>query len=147
VNPKTWIGIDPGPSSGIVVITWNGKQWTVLAFQCNADAVDPLLRWLFRQYAPDGVEVEQFDTVNRAGSKGKDADTTRVLVGLVQVLCQEHDVPLMRGRRCDVKQWGSDKRLTRIGFPMGPKFKDARDAGRYALYGSVRHGRSPDPLL
>ncbi len=126
---------------------WDGVKWKIFAFQCNADAVEDLLRWLFREFCPNGAAVEQFVTSNKAGSKGKNSDITRMLVTIVQMLCQEYAVPLIRHRACDVKPWSSDKRLLRIGFPVGAKFKDARDAGRHGLYAAVHHGRLPDPLL
>jgi hypothetical protein len=144
---KTWIGIDPGPSCGVVVLIWEDGTWRILAFQCNADALEELLRWLFMRFHPDAAAIELFVTSNKAGSKGADADITRMLVALVIMLCTEYGVPVVRNRATDVKPWALDKRLLRIGFPMGRKFLDARDACRHALYGAVRHGKVPDPLL
>jgi hypothetical protein len=47
----------------------------------------------------------------------------------------------------EVKPWATDKRLEKIGFPLAPKLKDARDAGRHMLFGAVKSGRADDPLL
>ena len=47
----------------------------------------------------------------------------------------------------DVMTWCSDKRLETINFPLAPKMKDARAAGKHMLFGAVKSGRADDPLL
>jgi len=49
-------------------------------------------------------------------------------------------------RATDVFSWATDKRLEKAGFPWGPKFKDARAAGKHALYLAVQDGKERDPL-
>lgn len=143
---SSYIGCDPGPSTGIVVLVFDdvGVEWYV--FQCNSDAAIYLLGFLCQKYAPRCVSYEAFVPSNRAGNKGKDADTTRRIALQVEVTTAICDSYSVARKAADVKPWATDKRLEKLKFPMGAKFKDARDAARHALYAAVRDGKERDPL-
>lgn len=148
---NVYVGVDPGPSTGIVVLVFDdvGVEWYV--FQCNSDAAIYLLGFLCQKYAPRCVSYEAFVPSNRAGNKGKDADTTRRIAGQVETTAMgfSHRIPktfIVARKAADVKPWATDKRLEKLKFPMGAKFKDARDAARHALYAAVRDGKERDPL-
>lgn len=143
---NVYVGVDPGPSTGIVVLVFDdvGVEWYV--FQCNSDAAIYLLGFLCQKYAPRVVSYEAFVPSNRAGNKGKDADTTRSIAGQVGVSAAMSGTFSVARKAADVKPWATDKRLEKLKFPMGAKFKDARDAARHALYAAVRDGKERDPL-
>lgn len=148
-----YIGVDPGPSTGIVVLVFddelNDVEWYV--YQVSDNAALLLLGDLCRQWSPRVVSYEEFVPSNRAGNKGKDADTTRRIAGQVETTAMgfSHRIPktfIVARKAADVKPWATDKRLEKLKFPMGAKFKDARDAARHALYAAVRDGKERDPL-
>lgn len=147
MTSRVYIGVDPGPSTGIVVLVFDeaGTEWYV--FQCNGDAAIYLLGFLCQKYVPRAVSYEAFVPGNRAGNKGKDADETRRIAGQVEIAVAVVPAGFTIARKAaDVKPWATDKRLEKLKFPMGAKFKDARDAARHALYCAVRDGKESDPL-
>src|ERR1700743_1974673 len=143
---NVYIGVDPGPSSGIVVLVFDKDevQWHV--FQCSANTLAYQLGFLCQKFRPRIIAYELFVPSNRAGNKGKDADTTRSLAHVCKTVAVVWDMPEVGRKAADIKPWATDKRLEKLGFPMGAKFKDARDAGRHALYAAVRDGKERDPL-
>lgn len=146
---KVALGVDPGPSTGISLLSWAPDTgWRVLTYQCSADAAAELLALLLDRYRPNVVAVEEFEVRRGSGgTSGKDAGVTRELRYMAEKSAQ------VRGITCDVrkpghvKPWGTDKRLEKIGFPLGPKFKDARDSARHAMYSMVKRSLAPDPML
>jgi hypothetical protein len=145
--PDYYVGIDPGPSTGIAVLNFNDLEppgWEV--FQVGGVSAIWLLDHILRDYRPKIVAVEEFIVSNRPGTKGADAELTRRIAN--QAAAKRLNGYTVRERRAiDVKPWATDKRLAKTDFPWGAKFKDARDAGRHALYAAVRDGRERDPLL
>lgn len=147
-----YLGLDPGPSTGIALLNLEdgcSPEWTV--FQVNGDGANWLLAELCRTYAPRAVEYEEFVPSNRAGTKGKAAQETRRIADQVPLIaganCRRVPPVFVVARRAtDVFGWALDKRLEASGFPWGPKFKDARAAGKHALYTAVRDGKERDPL-
>lgn len=147
-----YVGIDPGPSTGIAIYCVDEMESGWEVFQVSSSGARWLMDEIFRTYAPKVVSVEKFIVSNRPGTKGKDAETTRSLAEYVKFSAggNVRRIPqvIVRERRAiDVKPWASDKRLTKTDFPWGAKFKDARDAGRHALYAAVQDGWERDPLL
>src|ERR1700743_3430048 len=146
------MGVDPGPSTGIGLLDLEdgcSPAWTVL--QVNGAGGAWFIRKLCRSYGPRAAEYEEFVPSNRAGTKGKAAQETRMIADQVPMLvkanCRRIPSVLVVARRAtDVFGWASDKRLDKTGFPLGPKFKDARSAGKHCLYTAVRDGKERDPL-
>jgi hypothetical protein len=147
---KSFVGLDPGPSTGISVLTYSGEiriPWTVHAFQCTGDSVPFLLQSVIQFFRPLCVAIEQFEArPGSAGTTGKDADLTRMIVGWASNIASSESIEARYHTAGQVKPWATDKRLERIKFPLGPKFKDARDSGRHALYSAVRYYGVKDPL-
>lgn len=142
VNARWYLGVDPGPSSGIALIGTDGRQWEGHAFQCDGDMTLFLARALCAEYRPRAVSGEKFIPSNRAGTTGKDAELTRrVFHELAQL-----NIFVTSYKAADVKSWATNTRLRAVNFPLGPKFKDACDAGRHALYCAVKDGKEKDPL-
>lgn len=146
-----YMGVDPGPSTGIALLNIDfdlGYNWEV--FQCYGTSAMWLLESIYRDYCPRAVAVEAFIPSNRAGTTGKDAQLTRTIADYA--VSKAYDIQrnphafVITRRAVDVKKWASDKRMKLSGFPTGEKFKDARDAGRHALYCAVWDGKERDPL-
>lgn len=141
-----YLGIDPGPSTGIAVYstTPGDDRWSV--FQCNGQAAFWFISALITAYKPCIIAIEEFEVRNNGGTQGKDAELTRQIANHVQGLSGSHGIRTVTRKPGMVKPWATDKRLTKTMFPLGAKFKDARDAGRHALYAAVRDGVESDPL-
>lgn len=146
-----YMGIDPGPSTGIAVFNPDHAgsvqgMWSV--FQVDGQTAFWLIAEICTAWQPRIIAVEEFEVRGNGGTTGKDAELTRHLAHYAQDQARIQQPPaLVRMRKpALVKPWATDKRLTKTGFPLGTKFKDARDAGRHALYAAVRDGREPDPL-
>lgn len=144
-------GIDAGPSTGIAVLTVNPRgefEWAVM--QVNGELALSAISWVYDLFCPAAVGVEKFVVSNRAGTKGKDAEITRRIAthAYEAAYAIRREPPSMSFYRmaAEIKPWATDKRLEKTGFPMGTKFKDARDAGRHALYCACRDGKVRDPL-
>lgn len=143
------VGIDPGPSTGLSVVFWqpSTRSWEIEAFQCTASSVPFLLDSVLRSFDASIVAIEEFEVRRGSGgTTGKDADTTKLVRYQAEQGCKDLGVKYVVRKPGDVKPWATDKRLEKIGFPLGPKFKDARDSARHALYAMIRLGLAPDPL-
>lgn len=147
-----YVGIDPGPSTGIAILNFSDLEppgWEV--FQCGGESATWLIDQIYSSFCPKIVAVEQFIVSNRPGTKGKDAELTRRIanyaVSAAHGIRRNPSCKICERRAIDVKPWASDNRLNRTNFPWGAKFKDARDAGRHALFAAVHDGRERDPLL
>jgi len=146
-----YMGVDPGPSTGIVLLfIHDDGHWEWMVFQVDYNAVFWLIQELYARFCPRVVVIEKFITTNRAGTTGKDADKTRrITEHAYQLACAINRVPataVRLNKAADVKPWASDHRLKKTAFPMGEKFKDARDAARHAMYGACYYGKERDPL-
>lgn len=145
------MGIDPGPSTGIALLAVSESgDWTWHVFQVDGNTAFWLISILYEYYCPRVVGVEKFEPGNRAGSTGENAQLTRRIADHAYTLVAAIKrapaaVPRMR-KAAEVKPWATDRRLDEAGFPLGAKFKDARDAGRHAMFAAVRDGKERDPL-
>lgn len=148
--PDYYVGIDPGPSTGIVILSISELEYCWEVFQVYGTSAMWLIDRIYSSYCPRAIEVEEFVPSNRAGTKGKDAQLTRAIA--------DYAVSRAAGIRCtprtfavarqsgNVFPWATEKRLKVSGFPWGTKFKDARSAGKHALFTAVRDGKERDPL-
>lgn len=143
----TVIGVDPGPTPGIVVLGPDSRPEVV---QCSAGVAVALVDALVDQ-APGTVllAVEEFvvgPRAARSSSAGAGA-VTRDLIGALAQLARDNEVVLVRYRAADVKPWATDRRLAAAGLVEPTKgMRHARDAARMALYASVRDAGFADPL-
>ena len=146
------IGLDPGPSTGIAWAAGISPagQWLAHALQCDAGAAMLALAAVIATAGPPGdvlVQGEAFIAGNRAGAKGRGADTARDVLADARRLCERQGARMRLEPALNVMHWSSDRRLEKAGFPMGSKFRDARAAGRHMLYCARWHGGYPDPLI
>lgn len=163
--PGMWgfIGIDPGITSGIAwttVTQFIGTgyaparcDWDAHCASCDGDALIDLLLWRIDVYAALGTPIllcgEKFVKSNRHAGSQADHDKTRDVLATCMNMARRHN-PLVKcvlRTAAEVKPWANDNRLSAIGFPMAPKLKDGRDAGRHMMFGAVKSGRAADPLL
>lgn len=156
------IGVDPGPTTGIVELVWEGLGCVPgRVCQCGASAALSILdAWLtphagtlqpghFDLRTLSWLAVERFVDGRHAGrgnapSAGR---TTRDLVAAIESRFAplSHVCVVLRSAS-EVKPWASDVRLDRAGLLAPTKgMTHARDAARHALFAAVRNG-ALDPL-
>lgn len=146
-----YMGVDPGPSTGVVLLfVHDDGQWEWLVFQVNYDAAFWLIQELYTRFVPRVVVIEKFIATNKAGTTGADADRTRrIAEHAYQLVPTIKRIPAAKGyyaMAANHKPWASDHRLKKTKFPMGDKFKDAKDGARLAMYGACYYGKERDPL-
>lgn len=145
------IGVDPGPTTGIVAFEHPG--WLlpngIRVVQCSANAAVTLVRTLVAQRWSVLLAVERFVVGRGSMRAGQHGTVTRELIGALQSLYEGLDGPLgWRARSAsEVKPWATDERLAAAGLLDPTKgMGHARDAARHALYAAVRDCGMPDPL-
>lgn len=146
-----FIGIDPGPVPGIVILDRRGRGFDVDVIQCSTDAA-PLMLWALLAWgrrslgeAPTVVQIERF--VSR-GRMSKDQQLTADMVAKLQREAADHaGVTVVLRSASNVKPWATDERLEAAGLLEATKgMRHARDAARHALFAACRDGGVPDPL-
>lgn len=143
-----FIGVDPGPTPGIVRIVTGGYEdasWvdSVQIVQCSANALHHVLSGLDPNRVAQ-VQVERFVARGRAT---KEQSQTRDQVAQLVQLYASTDHPVAVRNASEVKQWATDFRLDRVGLIAATKgMRHARDAARHAMFAAVRARAIPDPL-
>lgn len=154
------IGIDPGPTPGMVLVRFNDGPFGVChVVQCNhgvaASLFDALLN--LDPHTPTTVGIEKFVVGRRSGrsSTPQAGAVTRDLIGALREVWEEHDSTQdgrLGGRwfmrnAARVKAWATDERLEAAGLLAPTKgMTHARDAARHAIYAAVHDAGVPDPL-
>lgn len=166
------IGVDPGPTPGIVLLDLirpvDGPTWIERAevVQCSAglalDVVDTLCAGSQLDSAPGVllVQVEKF--VRRAqGRDNRPQQATRDMVAALQTWCEHHGrsaygtTSFVDRPAAAVLPWATDLRLekTRVNDSGSAQLlratkgmRHARDAARHALFCAVHDAGVPDPL-
>ncbi|MDQ6524300.1 hypothetical protein RB608_11845 [Nocardioides sp. LHD-245] len=151
---RIYLGVDPGPVPGIVVLRVDGGTPAAHALQCSAGIAAAVVDHL----VSDSIEaagdparvvlaVEKF-VVGRASMRsGRDGALTRDLVGQLQRVAALHGVRYVERSASQVKPWATDDRLAGARLLEPTKgMRHARDAARLALYAAVHDGALPDPL-
>lgn len=153
-----FIGIDPGPIPGIVMLTPRGfgRRLEVDVVQCSESAATAVLWGLLDSgrmtlgRAPALVQIERFVVSSRSGRSSTAAAgaTTRTLIGRLQGEAENQpNVRVVLRSASEVKPWATDERLAAAGLLDATRgMRHARDAARHALYCAVKEGRIPDPL-
>lgn len=153
-----YVGIDPGPTPGIVMLTPRGfrTRLDIDVLQCT-ERVAPTVLWMLldqcRSYqgsAPAVVALERFVVGRRSArsSSAKAGATTRDLVGkLEREAGDQPNVTVVLRNASQVKAWATDVRLEAAGLLDACRgMRHARDAARHALFAAVHDGGIPDPL-
>lgn len=147
------IGIDPGPTPGMVVLDLVGDQLlSADPVQTSARLAPGFLAWLIHGSTGRGiVQVEQFVVGRRAtrSSSAHAGAATRMLIGQLEQVSQTallRPIFLTRSAAA-VKPWATDERLERAGLlDLTKGMRHARDAARHALFAAVHDGALPDPM-
>lgn len=148
-----FIGVDPGPIPGIVVLTpWDNGELAADVIQCSQGIASTLIDNLLREYHEHDqdalVAVERF-VVGRGSMRAAGAgEQTRDLIGQIQrVVSFRSTSAFVKRSASAVKPWATDLRLDAAGLLEATKgMRHARDAARHALFAAVRDGGLPDPL-
>lgn len=147
------IGIDPGPTPGVVRLELADRHPSALfgadALQCSPGVLTTILRELSRDEFTV-LAVENFvvgPRAARSATPGAGA-LTRELVAALRTWAFEQDLPFFLATAAGVKPWATDDRLAATGvlLPLTTGMRHARDAGRHALFRAVKTYGLPDPL-
>ena len=134
------IGIDPGPTPGLVVLTaYDGRVTAVT--KLDGPALD--FRGLDEQLAQSSlVSMERF-VLGRGTARKTRAGTEKTLAQIAEVraLCVRMGARLVQFPAGAVKPWATDERLRAFGCYVTGNHH--RDAARHALYAAVRTGYLP----
>ena len=155
MSARFFVGIDPGPVPGIVLIDLPVAATPRLeVIQCSRGVAPVVLRALVESLNPTAtpplIQIERFVVGRRAGRSGtaKAGEQTRDLIG--QLIASVPGLPAesWRARAAgEVKPWATDERLEAAGLLEATKgMRHARDAARHALFVAVKDGGVPDPL-
>lgn len=154
MNRTRVIGVDPGPTPGLVELVYTDRRLVdVHVVQCSLSIAGPVFLALIAERSAAAwdttVQIEKFVVSRRSGrsSSAKAGEQTRSLIGALQ-----HEAELL-GARCvlepavRVKAWATDARLEAAGLLAATKgMTHARDAGRHALFSASANAAMPDPL-
>lgn len=144
------IGVDPGPTTGIVALhlgplAKGEPAYSPQIIQCDRRSVLSIVDWLAGSEAMDPavLAVEQFVVGPRSG-RSAHAGAGRIARELLGELQALHVRMIARSAGA-VKPWATDVRLRAVGLwtPVGVH---ARDAARHALFAAVHDFAAPDPL-
>lgn len=153
---RHFIGIDPGPIPGIVMITPMafGRRLDIDVVQCSESCAPAVLWGLLDSHrqtlgnAPCLVQIERFVVGRGSMKSAAPGRVTRDLVGhLTSEAQNQPNVKVIQRSASEVKPWATDARLDAAGLLEATRgMRHARDAARHALFAAVRDGNLPDPL-
>jgi hypothetical protein len=152
LRPAFAIGIDPGATTGIVMLHLTAATLGDAAeiFQGKAADAPGVLRDLLasRSHGERGrCGIEGFAPGNGPGARRKPGRLTSGQVEELAGICAEYGVPCQARYAALVKPWATDRRLRAAGLLALTTGKGhARDACRHALYCAVCDCGYPDPL-
>jgi hypothetical protein len=145
------IGIDPGPTPGIVRLLLLRTDRTALldaqALQVTPGVLPETLDGLAGRMRL-ATALERFVVGRRAARSATPAAgaRTRDMIGQVTAWAGEHGALHLRSA-AEVKPWATDARLDAAGLlELTKGMRHARDAARHALFCAVKDYGLPDPL-
>jgi len=134
------IGVDPGPTTGIVLLRYPGRP---SCYQCHGIDAPGLVSWLIDSQAAWPrilLAIEAFQAGRGPGARTSDGALTRAVIDSLLPLGD------WKARSAGVvKPWSTDERLDKANL-LCPGMRHAQDAARIALYEAVKSGQMPDPL-
>lgn len=145
------IGVDPGPTTGIVAITDSWPQPIVI--QCDHWSAPYLIGEFIAGAGIDTtLAIERF-VVNLRASRSAAAQSGKITRELIGVLVDRVNsgrwsrATVVQRSAAEVKPWATNERLDAAGLLMPAKgMPHAADAGRHALFAAVKDLRMRDPL-
>ncbi|HEY2086412.1 MAG TPA: hypothetical protein VGH54_10370 [Mycobacterium sp.] len=139
------IGIDPGPTTGIVALLFSDvdAMSDPVILQCDHYSTmffADVIAHGFMQPTKTIVAVEQFVVGPRSGRSGS-AEAGRITRNLIGALSAEFGDDVVLRAAGQVKPWATDRKLAAAGL-LDPTagMGHARDAARHALYAAVQSG-------
>lgn len=148
------IGIDPGPTPGIVGLQLDNEEdgslnlWNVDVVQCSVgttlavlDGLDVVeLEWL-------AIEAWAMGARSARSATPTAGRITRDLIERCRAWADDRECQFIERRATDVKAWATDHRLSAAKLLDPTKgMTHARDAARHALYAAVKDCGLRDPL-
>jgi hypothetical protein len=152
------LGVDPGPTTGIVALTWYPPAQTrppyTRAYQASADAAPALLEWILATHTSGGtwtsggIEAYVRGTRSSRTKKAGDSSVTIRLVHTLSGIALDHGLDLAVRSASLVKTWASEKRMKEAGLKdlIPAKMLDAWSAGQHGLFSACSDSGIPDPL-
>jgi hypothetical protein len=132
--PARLLCFDPGETTGVAL--FHGAKWLSSA-QCNTGDVEIALMnltKLFTKIQPTEVVFEDYRVyANRTDQHAGSSLLTTRLIGMIETLCYQHNVPYHKNMAAMVKQFCTDHRLKQWGM-YDRKNRHGRDATRHGCY-------------
>lgn len=148
------IGVDPGPTTGIIGMRWaQDVRYRPNVLHVDADTVLLVLRAMTgRLYKPHLdtpvlVAVEDFVDGNRHDHSAT-ARATRDVIKMIEEAIPEMLTRVVTYQPAQHKKWEDRGKRLRAAGLLEPTdgFRHARSAASVALYAAVRGGHRADPL-
>lgn len=141
-NATYIIGIDPGATTGIVVLAVTEDQIKIIdALQPNSHRAGTWLADELREGAVDAVAIERF-TISTRTVRGTRSGALEALytIGVIRYLCRNVGIPMVMQAPATAKNAFSDDRLRRLGLHRKTHGPHERDALRHALLYATTNG-------
>jgi hypothetical protein len=134
--------VDPGKCTGYVI--WNSGERT--EGELSAERFLELADQLISAGDVDAVVCERYIITVRTAQLTQ-APWSLEQIGVLRFLCKKHGIEFHLQNVSDAKKFGSETRLTNLGWKRPRGGGHARDAQRHLLVFLVRHGWTDDRLL
>ena len=151
-----YLGIDPGPTPGFVLIASiagkpAGRVFFTRVVQCDRNSALGTLRMMLGGADAPAIDqvvaIEKFVIGRGSMKSGMAGQVTRGLVESLHGLAVEMGARVVVRSASEVKPWATDLRLDKAGLLDATKgMRHARDAARHALFAAVKDGALPDPF-
>lgn len=154
MNRTRIIGIDPGPTPGMVELVYTDRKLIdTHVVQCSLGIASAVFLALIAERSTKAwdttVQIERF-VIGRRSARSSTASAgaqTRDLVGALQHEAEQLGAACILQNAGTVKPWATDLRLEAAGLLAATRgMAHARDAGRHALYAACSAAGLPDPL-
>jgi hypothetical protein len=148
------IGIDPGPTPGMVELVYTDRKLVdIHVVQCSLGIAGAVFLALIAERSATAwattVQIEKF-VISRRSARSSTAsagEQTRALVEALRHEAQQLGADCILQPAVAVKPWATDVRLEAAGLLAATKgMTHARDAGRHALFAACSVADLPDPL-
>lgn len=147
------IGIDPGPTPGLVGLLFSdSKLIKTDVIQCSGSMVGHAFEMLLKGYKDvPGIEVylqvEKFVISRGSYRTGSAGARTRDMVGDIAAYALRLGIHVTQRSASVTKDWATDTKLRAAGlYDATAGMSHARDAARHAMYTAVHEGNIPNPL-
>lgn len=137
-----YLAVDPGQTTGLALYSMSGgtPQFAEWMQEDWAMTLADVTRQL---YGLDALIVEEFTIV---GARGHEANDAIEIIGACRWLARQAQVPLIRQKPVDAKEFSTDEKLKALGWYTPAPADHGRDASRHLLLYMAR-ARKIDPAL